>query len=267
MKIKTKTSPRGTVYVVEVDDKHALHFVPRGPEADPTIALAFRQSGSWYFQSLMWSCRGARGSLFLGLVALYRYLRKNLVTDHSLRFLAWGSKRTRNGGYAVGTKSYKDWVQSNQRWKEKRLRENMIDVAMRQGLQSLNVGQNWKFKKISDDRYKIGSVEFDGETSIELITVDIHWGCAIVRRTSGRPFCSSDVAPDRRIAAGQEDSASVIADDLASPAKHASMLMEKVRHLMERHNEAVDGARKLSVQNLRYPNLGVFGSSQPAFAS
>lgn len=92
----------GTFYEVTIDDNTRLLY-REIPREGPTILLKFKCAGSWHYQFLMWSCRAGRHHFFRGLVALYRYLRKNKVTGHSLRYLASADNSNKNGGFAIRT--------------------------------------------------------------------------------------------------------------------------------------------------------------------
>lgn len=58
-----------------------------------TLALKFNVEGSWHYQLLQWSCRGARHRYYRALVAIYRFLtRSDLVRKGSLRSIAIGAR-------------------------------------------------------------------------------------------------------------------------------------------------------------------------------
>jgi len=67
----------------------------------PSIMIGFVCEGKWFYQSLMWSCRGGKQKYFQAMVCLYRYLRRNDITGHSLRYLAWGENRLKHGGLSL----------------------------------------------------------------------------------------------------------------------------------------------------------------------
>jgi hypothetical protein len=54
------------------------------------FVLKFQCNGSWYVQWLVWSCRGGRAKYFKAMAILYRFIRRNGLSNKSLRELARG---------------------------------------------------------------------------------------------------------------------------------------------------------------------------------
>jgi len=106
MEVKKIVTTAGILrYEVAVDSDAKVIY--RQPAHEyPAIILGFRSAGRWYYQGMHWNCRGGRPTYYRAMVTLYRFLRKNNVTDHSLRFLAWGKGRFKNGGYAIRAHSW-----------------------------------------------------------------------------------------------------------------------------------------------------------------
>lgn len=76
---------------------------------DYSFGIGFRTKNDkrWHYQHLIWSCRGGKSSYFSPMVQLYRYLRKNRISDLSLRRMASGENASRNGGFAIRTDGHK----------------------------------------------------------------------------------------------------------------------------------------------------------------
>lgn len=62
--------------------------------------LVASPGGEWQPRSLLW-CANPQPACFPAMVALYRYLRRNSLTNHSFRYLAFGHDRYRRGGWQV----------------------------------------------------------------------------------------------------------------------------------------------------------------------
>lgn len=86
-------------YEAMVDDEKKVIFI--GDGESPSMVIGFVCDGKWYYQPLIWSCRGGKQKYFRALVTLYRYLRRNEITTHSLRYLAWAENRMKHGGFSI----------------------------------------------------------------------------------------------------------------------------------------------------------------------
>jgi hypothetical protein len=80
--------------VQRVDDETNLVFI-RDRKGEEGIMLQFRceGDGGWYYQSLMWVCRGGKARYFKALVALYRTIIRQNASKNRLRYLAWADNR------------------------------------------------------------------------------------------------------------------------------------------------------------------------------
>lgn len=123
--VKTCLHAQGKTLEMQFDPDNKLVLVMRNDEA-PSFAIGWRLNGRWCYQSLMWACRGGRKFWFKPLVAFYRYIRKNNVTDHSLRYLAWADHRLKNDGYAIGTASLKKSREFSRKYAQELQREGEI---------------------------------------------------------------------------------------------------------------------------------------------
>jgi len=99
--IRVVVTPAGlTTYEAPIDDVTKVIYFDSKRES-PSFIVGFICNGAWYYQGMHWSCRGAKFKYFRALASLYRYLRRQGITEHSLRFLAWGENRLKNGGFAI----------------------------------------------------------------------------------------------------------------------------------------------------------------------
>lgn len=87
-------------YEAVVDEETRVIYTIR-PDDEHFFALKFKCAGKWYYQFLMWSCRGGKSKYYRAMVALYRYLRRNGIINHSLRYLARGENWYRNRGQII----------------------------------------------------------------------------------------------------------------------------------------------------------------------
>jgi len=74
----------------EADDSRVC-WQSNHPDKTDSLILKFKSGGEWYYQWVVWSCRGGKQHYYRALVALYRFLRKEgLVAPKSLRRIADG---------------------------------------------------------------------------------------------------------------------------------------------------------------------------------
>ena len=138
MQVIERKHAKGSSFEMQFDSKNMLLLVVRNDEA-PSFAIGWLLNGRWCYQPLMWSCRAGRKFWFRPLIEFYRYIRKNKITDHNLRFLAWGENRLKHGGYVVGSESYRKWKAIGDRLAESRKRA----AGMNTGCITLTSSPTW----------------------------------------------------------------------------------------------------------------------------
>lgn len=99
------------------------------------------KSGHWFFGSRrrlidcgisLFKCStyrlnvSSKAFYYKPMIALYRHIRRNKLTDYSLRFIAGADCRLKNGGYAIGTESHEKLLEIGRRLDASRTRENRI---------------------------------------------------------------------------------------------------------------------------------------------
>ena len=87
-------------YEVLVEHETKLIFSLSSTDS-PSFIIGFICAGQWIYQSLMWSCRGGKQKYYRAMVCMYRFLRRNKITPHTMRYLAWGENRLKHGGIAI----------------------------------------------------------------------------------------------------------------------------------------------------------------------
>lgn len=192
MEVKTQMHAKGKTLELQFDPDNKLILVMRDDEA-PSFAIGWRLNGRWCYQSLMWGCRGGRKFWFKPLVAFYRYIRKNNITDYSLRYLAWADHRLKNHGYAIGTKSAKDYRAFAHKYALQQEREAEIRRLLEHLYYSqLQAAPGWQGEVVGNGVYVLNQTGVAiGETTSVLLVRHI-MGRIVVEEYQGVATCLQD---------------------------------------------------------------------------
>ena len=211
MQVIERKHAKGSSFEMQFDSKNMLLLVVRNDEA-PSFAIGWLLNGRWCYQPLMWSCRAGRKFWFRPLIEFYRYIRKNKITDHNLRFLAWGENRLKHGGYVVGSESYRKWKAIGDRLAESRKREADIISRMRHALTSLDLGNRWTLEIGSNDFYVFNEQTPAAGMNTGCITVKVVFDSIFIQRITGTSTRPNDPDPFRNMKMRREHAPQRIAN-------------------------------------------------------
>ena len=96
---------------IEVRCPNGQVLVYRNDRGVETINIAFELEGSMRHRPLQWARMiSGKSEVYSTLVTLYRQLRRGKTTSRSLHRLIGGAHSGRNGGWAVGTAGYREFL-------------------------------------------------------------------------------------------------------------------------------------------------------------
>jgi len=231
MQVIEKKHAKGRTFEMQFDSKNMLLLVMRYDEA-PSFAIGWLLNGRWCYQPLMWSCRAGRKFWFRPLVAFYRYIRKNKITDHSLRFLAWGENRLKHGGYVFGSESYLRWKAIGDRRAEERKREADIAATVRHALTRLNLGDRWTLEIGSNDFYVFNEQTPAAGMNTGCITVKVVFDSIFIQRITGTSTRPNDPDPFRNMKMRREHAPQRIANADQPSMQLVDEAMREIENLM-----------------------------------
>lgn len=231
-----KVVVRGTAtYEAMVDDKTKVIFIDRTDEA-PSITLGFICEGKWWYQSMMWCCRAGKASYFPAMVQLYRYLRRNKITDHSLRFIAWGDNRLKNSGYAIGTPAHNRHMEISARFDALRRREKAVLAGMKEAVANIPLGPRWLLEYCGNDLWVFNDRPVAANVRTECIHVKVSSDRIYLTREVGSSGPRNTVDPFRYMMGKREDEAVAIYDGEISPDHQVATAIEELQRLMSKRD-------------------------------
>lgn len=232
MKVVEKKNAKGTDFVMQFDPENKLILIKRHGE-DPSFAIGFLIDGTWHYQWLMWSCRAGKAFWYRPLIAFYRHIRKNQITDYSLRFLACGDQRLKHtGGYAIGTESHRSWKAIGERLVASRNREATIKVAIRDMVTAIDLSDRWTLEIGSNDFYVFNEQTPAAGMNTGCITVKVVFDSIFIQRITGTSTRPNDPDPFRNMKMRREHAPHRIANADQPSTQLVDEAMWEIENLM-----------------------------------
>ncbi len=229
MQVIERKHPRGRSFEMRFDPENMLVLVMHNGE-DPGLAIGTRLNGRWFFQWLMWSCRGGRKFWFRPLVAFYRHIRRNKLTDHSLRYLASGEHRLKHGGYVVGSEAHGHWLAACARLEAERQREAEVKDRMRRALPELAVRDRWRLEVCPNDFYVFNELTAAAGLPTGCINVKIAFDSIFVQQITGISTRANDPDPFRHMKRRNEGAMTRVSGE--TPVDKVDEAIREVQRLM-----------------------------------
>ena len=245
--IKRTIDSRGKpVYTLQLDEKNKLiaQVCVDASQYSFVIGFVCESDKRWYYQHLHWSCRGGKREYYRAVAELYRYLRKNKITEQSLHNLASGEHPGRNGGYAIRTESYRRHVEGVARIKLQRAFFSEVEQQLE--LQMATVArQGWVFKR-NGGSLGIHSKQPNAAGKVCSIWVPRPIGSVILRRYFGRPDAHYNPEEGNfRMMYTSEDKPLLLelGDDFSEPKGFINKVITQISALMfEMDNQQAEAA-------------------------
>lgn len=234
MEIQERHHAAGKSFELPIDADNKLVLVMRNDEA-PSFAIGWKLDGQWYYQSLMWSCRGGKRFWYRPLIAFYRHIRRHKLTDYSLRFMAWAENRLRHGGYAVGTYTHQRYIAVGQRLAASRQREAALATALQSKISQLPYGSHWSLEELHNNVYVIQKLSPAIGSRTCAITVRLVSTSIIIQESAGISVCAGDRDPFRTMRARKDGKTVHVVDDDMSHEKLVVAALWHVAAIMVRH--------------------------------
>lgn len=231
MHVVERKHPQGRSFEMQFDPDNMLVLVMRNGEP-PTIAIGWRFENRWAYQSLMWSCRGGRQFWYRPLVTLYRHIRKNKLTDHSLRFMAWGECRLKHGGYVYGSNSHRNLEAVGARLALNRQREAAIAAGAKAAINAIDLGERWSLEVGSNDFYILNERTRAAGAVTESVTVKVVFESIFIQRTTGISRYANDPDPFRKMTKRCEGELIRIIDETLSEERLVDAAMSTLKQMM-----------------------------------
>lgn len=246
MKVVEKKNAKGTDFVMQFDPENKLILIKRHGE-DPSFAIGFLIDGTWHYQWLMWSCRAGKAFWYRPLIAFYRHIRKNQITDYSLRFLACGDQRLKHtGGYAIGTESHRSWKAIGERLVASRNREATIKVAIRDMVTAIDLSDRWTLEIGSNDFYVLNERTPAVGMKTSCINIKVVFDSIFIQEITGISTRPNDPDPFRNMKLRHEQAPLRIADPDRTADDLVAEAMKDVATRMAERCEAVRSEVKLA---------------------
>ena len=242
MKIVHKTDPRGPVLEMKFDPDNKLLLLMHNGET-PGFAIGWRLDGRWYYQHLMWSCRAGRQFWFRPMIAFYRYIRKNKITDYGLHCLACAENRFKHGGYAIRTEGYRSYLAAKQQTAARSQRYADVAQGIHDAMMALPIGERWTVSEEAKDFYVINERTRATGVVTECITVRAIFDSIFVTRITGVSSRANDPDPFRQMKLRSEKEPIRINDEQRAPASLVDDAMREVARLMSTRCDAEWAAR------------------------
>ncbi len=236
---------QGRSFEMQIDPENKLVLVMRNDES-PSFAIGTLIDGRWWYQSLMWSCRAGRKFWFRPMIAFYRHIRANKITDYNLRFLAWADKRLKHGGYAYGSESHQRWQAVGERLAASRNREAAIQVAIRDAMTSLELGDRWTMEIGHNDFYVLNERTPAAGMKTGCINVKVVFDSVFIQRITGLSSRPNDPDPFRNMKMRNEQAPHRINNPDQSADQLVAEAMRELEHLMAERCEAQRQEDKLA---------------------
>lgn len=237
MQVVERKHASGRSFEMQFDLTNMLVLVMRNDE-DPSFAIGWLHDGRWCYQSLMWSCRGGKKFWYRPLVLFYRYIRQNKITDHSLRYMAWGANRLKHGGYVYGSAGHRCLLKIGARLAASRQREAAVATGVKEAIKRLNLGDRWILEVGSNDFYVLNERTRAAGVTTECITIKAVFDAIFVQRITGISCSANDADPFRNMKKRNEAQPTRLAGQDRSPEQLVDAAMREVEQLMAVRGDA-----------------------------
>ena len=221
----------GKSYELQIDPANKLILRIKKNES-PSLIIGFTCNGVWYYQFLIWSCRGGKAFYYKPMIALYRHIRRNKLTDYSLRFIAGADCRLKNGGYAIGTETHKKFLEIGRRLDASRTRENRIMECLLGEIDKLALGPNWGIEKLSDYSFVINQRTTTAHVPTSAIFFRALMGSIFVQQFTGMTRTADETDPFRKMVNRKDGETHRFHDTEKSPEELVDLAMALIKKMM-----------------------------------
>lgn len=229
--IEKKHAAKGRSFEMQFDPENKLVLVIRNDES-PSFAIGWLHDGCWYYQSLMWSCRAGKKFWYRPLIAFYRYIRKHKLTDYSLRFMAWGEKRLKHGGYVIGSDTHRRYMEAGVKLAARRQREAAVSDGVKEAMKRLGIGDHWQLEVGHNGFYVLNKRSGAAGVATQCLTVKAVFDSIFVQRITGVSSRANDPDPFRNMKMRNEAAPVHFAGQDRSPEQLVDAAMTEVERLM-----------------------------------
>ena len=231
--IKTKRHGQtGVTYELPIDAENMLILRIKKGES-PSLIIGFKLSGVWYYQFLLWSCRGGKAFWFKPMITMYRFIRRNKITDHSLRFIACGEHKLKNAGYAIRSESYRSYQEISRKMEASTNRENRIMECLLSEIEKMPMGPHWSIEKLSRYGFVINQRTSIAHVPTSAIFFRAMMGSVFVQRFTGMTRSANESDPFRKMVNRKEHTAFRFHDSELTPEELVGQSIATIKQMME----------------------------------
>ena len=221
----------GVTYELQIDAENSLILrIKKGESL--SLIIGYMLQGVWYYQFLIWSCRGAKAFWYKPMITMYRFIRRNKITDHSLRYIACGEHKLKNAGYAIRTESLRHYEEVSRRVNASFSRENSIMACLRSEIEKLPMGPHWSMEELSAYSFVINQRTSIAHVPTSAIFFRALMGSIFVQRFTGMTRSANETDPFRQMVNRKECAALRFNDSELTPEELVAQSIGAIKQMM-----------------------------------